>query len=54
MSWGRLAKQIVYDEVHGDAATAQQVTIQMIKDAFPDTDAGRADMQEFMEWYTSF
>jgi len=28
--------------------------IQRIKDAFPDTDAGIADMEEFMKWYTSF
>ena len=54
ISWSKLAKQIIYDEVHGDPATSQQITIQRIKDAFPDTPAGREDMEEFMKWYTSF
>jgi hypothetical protein len=54
ISWNKLAKQIIYDEVHGDPATSQQITIQRIKDAFPDTPAGREDMEEFMKWYTSF
>jgi len=54
VSWSKLAKQIIYDEVHGDPGTSQQITIQRIKDAFPDTAAGREDMEEFMKWYTSF
>jgi hypothetical protein len=54
INWGKLAKQIVYDEEYNDPASAQQITLQRIKDAFPDTDAGRADMDEFMKWYTSF
>ena len=54
ISWSKLAKQIIYDEVHGDPATSQQITIQRIEDAFPETPAGREDMAEFMEWYTSF
>ena len=54
ITWGKLAKQIIYDELHNDPAVVQQITIQRIKDAFPDTDAGIADMEEFMKWYTSF
>jgi len=54
VSWSKLAKQIIYDEIHGDPGTSQQITLQRIKDAFPDTAAGREDMEEFMKWYTSF
>jgi len=54
VTWSKLAKQIIYDELHNDPNVAQQITIQRIKDAFPDTDAGIADMEEFMKWYTSF
>ena len=54
VTWSKLAKWIIYDELHNDPNVAQQITIQRIKDAFPDTDAGIADMEEFMKWYTSF
>ena len=54
ISWDKLAKQIIYDELVGDPATSQQITIQRIEDAFPETPAGREDMDEFMKWYTSF
>ena len=54
MRWDLLAKLIVHEKLHGDAATTDAVEKQMIEDAFPETPAGRADMDEFMEWYTSF
>jgi len=54
ISWSKLAKQIIYDELVGDPGTSQQITRQRIKDAFSDTDAGRTEMEEFMKWYTSF
>ena len=54
ISWSKLAKQIIYDELVGDPATSQQITQQRIEDAFPETPAGREDMDEFMDWYTSF
>jgi hypothetical protein len=53
ITWGKLAKQIVFDETVNDPSTAEQLTKQRINDAFPDTPAGAEAMDEFMAWYTT-
>jgi len=55
MTWGKLASLIVYNESNNsNLEVREKVTQQTIEDAFPETPAGREDLVEFMDWYTSF